>query len=347
MIIGLTGTLGAGKGTIVNFLKQNSFEHYSVREFLIEEIKKRDLPINRDSMVLVANQLREMNSPSYIIEELSKKAKQEKGNIIIESIRTPEEAKKIKEMGGYLIAVDASPQIRYSRILLRKSETDKRSYDEFMEDEKREMFSTDPNKQNLSECIKRSDYIIQNNKSYEELEEKTKEIIKKIKELQNNISSKIPRPTWDEYFMKTAALVAERSTCLRHHVGAVIVKDKRIITTGYNGAAKGVKDCLELGCLRNELKIPSGTRHEICRAIHAEQNAIIQGAFHGISLKDSTLYCTHTPCMICAKMIVNSGIDKIVSYQDYPDESAKKFLEEAKVDLIKVQKPKQDIEFKD
>lgn len=129
------------------------------------------------------------------------------------------------------------------------------------------------------------------------------------------------RLSWDEYFMKLAWLVAERSTCLRHHVGAVIVRDKRILTTGYNGAASGTKDCLELGCLRNELNIPSGTRHEICRAIHAEQNAIIQAGTHGINIQGGTLYCTHSPCILCAKMIANAKIKRVVMSIKYPDET--------------------------
>ena len=140
------------------------------------------------------------------------------------------------------------------------------------------------------------------------------------------------RPSWDEYFMKLAWLAAERSTCERHHVGAVIARDKRILTTGYNGAAAGVKDCLELGCLRNEMQIPSGTRHEICRAIHAEQNAIIQGGFHGINIKGSTLYSTHSPCILCAKMIVNAGIKKVVMSIVYPDDSYKELFSQAGVE---------------
>lgn len=155
------------------------------------------------------------------------------------------------------------------------------------------------------------------------------------------------RPTWDEYFMKMASLVAERSTCLRHHVGAIIVKGKRILTTGYNGAAKGVKDCLELGCLRDELGIESGTRQEICRAIHAEQNTIIQAGVHGINISGSSLYCTHTPCMICAKMIVNAGINEVISYHDYADEEARKFLKEVGIKLRKVSRPDNTISFKD
>ncbi len=155
------------------------------------------------------------------------------------------------------------------------------------------------------------------------------------------------RPSWDEYFMKMAALAAERSTCKRHNVGAVIVKDRRIVTTGYNGAAKGVDDCLEKGCLRDELKIPSGQRHEVCRAIHAEQNAIIQGGYHGISVKGGTMYSTHTPCMICSKMIVNAGIVEVVSYQEYADKDAQNFLQEAGVKLRKINRPNNMINFND
>ncbi|MEJ2738878.1 MAG: dCMP deaminase family protein, partial [Dehalococcoidia bacterium] len=118
--------------------------------------------------------------------------------------------------------------------------------------------------------------------------------------------TKVQRPDIDEYFLKIATVVAERSTCLRHHVGAVAVRDKHILSTGYNGAAAGVKDCLELGCLRDEQNIESGTRHEVCRGIHAEQNAIIQASLHGVTLEGATIYCTHSPCILCAKMLANA-----------------------------------------
>ncbi|MHC1578347.1 MAG: deoxycytidylate deaminase [Dehalococcoidia bacterium] len=132
---------------------------------------------------------------------------------------------------------------------------------------------------------------------------------------------KVSRPSADEYFLKIAAVVAERSTCRRHHVGAVAVKDKHILATGYNGAPSGLKDCLELGCLRDELGIPSGSRQEICRGIHAEQNVIIQASLHGVSLEGSTLYCTHSPCVLCAKMLVNAKIKRFVTFGSYNDDS--------------------------
>src|SRR3989339_1517875 len=151
------------------------------------------------------------------------------------------------------------------------------------------------------------------------------------------------RPTWDEYFIKLALLVAERSTCLRHHVGTVIVRDKHILTTGYNGAPSGTKDCLELGCLREAMGIPSGTRHEICRAIHAEQNAIIQAGLHGISIEGATIYCTHPPCILCAKMLANAKIKRYITYGEYPDEAAKELLQEVGIAFVKISKPETNI----
>ena len=143
------------------------------------------------------------------------------------------------------------------------------------------------------------------------------------------------RPTIDEYFMNIAKVVATRSTCLRHHVGAVIVRDKRIISTGYNGSPKGLKHCLDIGCIRDQESIESGTKVEICRAIHAEQNAIIQAALHGTSTEGATLYCTHQPCIICAKMIINAGIIKVIYGEDYPDEAAIELFNEANIEVIK------------
>jgi dCMP deaminase len=143
------------------------------------------------------------------------------------------------------------------------------------------------------------------------------------------------RPSWDEYFLEMAQLVAKRATCLRRKVGAVLVKNKRILATGYNGAPSGLKHCLDIGCLREKLKIPSGQRHELCRALHAEQNALIQASLYGISVKDSSLYATNQPCVICAKMLVNAGICEIVIADGYPDKMAMEFLKAAKIKVRK------------
>ena len=137
------------------------------------------------------------------------------------------------------------------------------------------------------------------------------------------------RPDWDSYFMEIANVVRKRSTCLRRQVGAVIVKDRRILATGYNGAPSGIAHCIETGCLRAKLNVPSGERHELCRGIHAEQNAIVQAAYLGVSISESTLYCTNQPCILCAKMIINAGIRRIVIEEGYPDEAAAQMLAEA------------------
>jgi dCMP deaminase len=141
------------------------------------------------------------------------------------------------------------------------------------------------------------------------------------------------RPAWDDYFMAIANMVRTRSTCLRRQVGAVVVKDKRILSTGYNGAPKGMKHCSEAGCIREATDVPPGERHELCRGIHAEQNAIVQAAAFGVSIRGSTLYCTHFPCVLCTKMLINAGIEKMVVQEVYPDKLSREMLDEAGIDI--------------
>ena len=142
---------------------------------------------------------------------------------------------------------------------------------------------------------------------------------------------KISRPGWDEYFLSIAKLVSRRSTCLRRHVGAVLVKDKRLLATGYNGAPSNIAHCEKTGCIREKLKIPRGERHELCRGLHAEQNALLQAALHGVSVQGSKMYATIQPCIICAKMLINAGIKEIIIEGRYPDKMSKDFFKEAKV----------------
>lgn len=143
------------------------------------------------------------------------------------------------------------------------------------------------------------------------------------------------RPSWDEYFMQLAHLISTRSTCTRRKVGAVVVKEKRILSTGYNGTPSGVKHCTEVGCLREKLGVPSGQRQEICRGLHGEQNAILQAARFGNSMKDSVLYCTTQPCVTCAKMIINSGVTEVIYEGEYPDKLALEILKEAGIKLTR------------
>ncbi|MCU0861372.1 MAG: cytidine/deoxycytidylate deaminase family protein [Methanomassiliicoccales archaeon] len=147
------------------------------------------------------------------------------------------------------------------------------------------------------------------------------------------------RPDNDTYFMRMADLVSSRSTCLRRQVGAVLVKEKRVLTTGYNGAPKGLKHCAEVGCVRQQNNIESGTRHELCRGVHAEQNAVIQAAYFGVSIKDATIYTTTYPCVMCTKILVNAGIREVVYKDDYVDPLSREILEESGVSVRRYQVP--------
>ncbi|MGI6096724.1 MAG: deoxycytidylate deaminase [Dethiobacteria bacterium] len=146
------------------------------------------------------------------------------------------------------------------------------------------------------------------------------------------------RPSWDEYFMEITRIVSTRSTCQRRQVGAVLVRERRILATGYNGAPTGLSHCSEKGCLRQEMNVPSGERHELCRGLHAEQNAIIQAALNGVSTQGAVLYCTHHPCSVCAKMLVNAGIRKIYLQHSYPDLLAKEIFDEAGIEVLLLKK---------
>ena len=147
------------------------------------------------------------------------------------------------------------------------------------------------------------------------------------------------RPSWDEYFLAMARVIASRSTCLRRSVGALLVRDKRILATGYNGAPANLPHCAEVGCRREALGIASGERQELCRGLHAEQNAIIQGALHGVGVRGSVLYCTTQPCVICAKMLINAGVERIVYEGDYADELSLEMLQQAGIELVRFSRP--------
>ena len=154
---------------------------------------------------------------------------------------------------------------------------------------------------------------------------------------------KIKRKPLDKYFLELAFKVAERSTCRRRHIGAILVKDKHILSTGYNGACSGIKDCLELGCIKDQLNIPSGQGQEICRAVHAEQNAVIQAGLHGSSTEGATMYCTHSPCAICAKIMVNAKIKRCVCSIIYSEETYKELFKEAGVEFVQIKQENLDL----
>lgn len=335
MIIGLTGTNASGKSTVVKYLVSKNFEHYSLSDILRDELSKRNIEPSRENLINIGNELRKNFGSSILADRV--KMKLSKSNAVIDSIRNPGEVKSLKQLPAfYLIAIDAPAELRFLRATSRKRVENADNLDEFIGMENREK-SLDINHQNITECIRMADFTLQNDNGLESLYRSIDQIINK---LEGGM-----RPTWDEYFLKMAFLVAERSTCLRHHVGAIIIQDRHVLTTGYNGAARKLDDCSKLGCLRNQLKIPSGERHEICRAIHAEQNAIIQAGVHGVNIEGGTIYCTHSPCIICAKMIVNAGIRRVVTCGDYPDDYnlVMNLFEQANVQFDRIDQPEMTI----
>ncbi|MBR4301141.1 MAG: AAA family ATPase [Bacteroidales bacterium] len=309
--IGITGTLGAGKGTIVDYLvKERGFVHFSVRDFITQEIERRGMPVNRDSMTIVGNDLRKQHSPSYITDELYKQAQETGKNCIIESVRTPLEVSELRKHSNfYLFAIDADAKVRYERIVVRGSSTDNVSFETFIANEQREMTSDDPNKQNLKACIEQADYLFSNDGDFEDLHKKIEEVLDKIM---------YKRPSWDEYFMELANTASKRATCDRGRSGCVIVKNRHVLVTGYVGSPAGLPHCDEVGHLFSKTIHSDGSISNHCiRTVHAEQNAICQAARRGIALEGATLYCRMTPCRTCAMLIINCGIKRVVCERKY------------------------------
>jgi len=334
MFLGFTGPNASGKGEAIKYLVENKkFTAFSLSDVLREEAKKRGLEPVRDNLISIGNELRSKEGPGILAGKAIEKIKN-MPQAVIDSIRNPSEIEELrKNLKDFkLVGVTADVKVRFERAKKRGRPGEGATLDEFIKKEEKEN-STDEKAQQLNKCFEQADIKIDNSKNIKELHGAIDRLLEDLK------YRPYKRPTWDEYFIKMAYLAAERSTCLRHHVGAVIVRNNHLVSTGYNGAAAGVKDCLELGCMRDQMGIASGTRHEICRAIHAEQNAIIQAALHGTTTEGGTLYCTHSPCVICAKMLVNAKIKKVVVVKYYPDKSYEELFKEAGVEFKVVDRP--------
>src|SRR3989339_405933 len=324
--IGLTGFMGSGKGEIAKILSARGYTYISLSDIVREEATKRGLPHAREHLQNVGNDLRRQSGAGVLgirVRETVEKAPA--GDWVIDGIRNPAEQEELRHLPGFqMVAVTAQPNVIVERLVARGREGAALTREEILERLSRESgVGEQPDGQQVRKCIELADYLIINEGTLEELR-------KKFEHFLQLLTGK-DRPTFHEVFMEIAYTWAKRATCLRRKVGAVIAKDSQQLTAGYNGAPRGVPHCAEMGgCLREKMGIPSGQRHEICRGTHAEQNAITQAAKFGINIEGSTLYCNTFPCVICTKMILNVGIQKVVYDSDYDDPLSKEILGQQK-----------------
>ncbi len=312
MIIGITGTKASGKGIITEILKEKGFLYTSTSDQVRKEAANRGLTNYAiKDLQDIGNDIRDKFGP----EELVRRCLQElteKNNIVIDGIRNPGEIVEIKKMGGIMIAVDAPVKLRFERLLARKRSSDPQTLGEFEVMEARDRGNKESNiGQQVDKCIEMSDHKIINDSTLETLKTKIEYIL-----LKSSTSKK--RPNWDEYFMEICKAVATRATCDRGKSGCVIAKNKQILVTGYVGAPKNLPHCDEVGHQMKTITHEDGSQTQHCvRTTHAEQNAICQAAKLGIPIEGATVYCKMTPCSACAKMIINSGIIRVVCEKRY------------------------------
>lgn len=310
---------------MAEFLRAQGFIFYSLSDVIRDEIRSRGEEVTRERLIETGRALRLAHGTGYLARMILKKLEVGQ-NYVVDSFRNPVEVEVFRTADSFrLICVTASPEIRFERIRSRRRESDPQTLEEFNALDKAEAENERDEGQRLMATEARADVEIVNNGGLEELH-------REIGSLVERFSMGNPRPSWDRYFMDIAKVVASRSNCSRRQVAAVIVKDKRIISTGYNGTPRGTKNCNEGGCPRCNNLVESGTRLDECLCSHAEENSITQAAYHGVSVKGGTIYSTFAPCLMCTKMIINSGICEVVYNMSYPlNEVSLNLLNEAGV----------------
>ncbi len=324
--VGVVGQNGSGKTTFAKVFESRGYKKISLSDYIREELKKEGIKPSRKSLMEKGNELRKKYGNDYLAKKALDEIKEnDYEKVIIESIRNPDEYNKLNELNNFkLIRVVSDPKKRYKRLLDRDRDRDINSFSDFLELEEKEN-SDDRSFQRVKDVEEKTPVIIRNDGSLEKFKSKV-----------NLMIDTLERPDWDEYFMRIARLVSQRSTCYRRHVGAVIVKDKEILTTGYNGPPKKTSHCLDVGCFKERNKIKSGKGHDDCRAAHAEQNAITQASYIGVSTKGATIYITNQPCSHCSKLIINSGIKEVVYEEPYPDDMRDSMFKQAGIKVRRI-----------
>ena len=332
IIIGLTGRNAAGKTTAGGALGARGFSYLSLSDVIREEANQRGLSNERENLIALGNELRERHGPGALA-ELTLAQMQPDRNYAVDSIRHPAEVMALKRgvRGTFsLFHIFAPLEARFARSRVRNRSGDAETLQDFIRQEEREFASSNAAAQQLLETERLADRRIDNDGT---LEEFTARLAATLRELEVAFR----RPSWDQYFMDIARQVAARSNCMKRQVAAVIVSDRRIISTGYNGTPRGVKNCNEGGCPRCNGFSESGRNLEECLCSHGEENAIVQASYHGIAIRDATLYTTYSPCLMCSKMIINAGIRKVVYNESYPlNDAATAMLAQAGVDLVRL-----------
>jgi len=311
MIIGLVGKNASGKGTVADLLTERGFVYTSCSDIIREEIVARGLEVTRENLIETGRDLRREGGPGALAEMILKKL-EPNTHYIVDSIRNPGEVDVLRRRAEFvLIEVTASEHVRFARLVARARPGDPTTLEKFRELEARELQSDDSAAQQLVATAALADVALSNDAGPTELRAALEALLPRI-------ARGAARPDWDDYFMGIARMVASRSNCLKRQVAAVLVRDQRIIATGYNGTPRGAPNCNEGGCPRCAAFGPSGTRLDECLCSHAEENAITQAAFHGVIVRDATLYSTLSPCLTCTKMIINAGIREVVYDAHYP-----------------------------
>ena len=331
MIVGVAGPYGAGKGEVVEYLRARSFYALSLSDVLRDELRARGETESRERMIATGNELRARNGPAALAEKICARLLPDR-NYVIDSIRHPAEVATLRAQGRdfRLVWVDADPKLRIERLRSRNRPGDPASLETLLEQEGRERSGGGKSAQQLDAVAALADVRLRNEGSLPALHAAVQGVLE--------ASAGFQRPSWDEYFLQVAKVVASRSNCVKRHVGALIQRDRRIVSTGYNGTPRGTRNCNEGGCPRCNSFAESGTRLDECLCSHGEENAITQAAYHGVSVRDATIYTTFFPCLFCTKLIINAGLAEVVYNASYAlDDVAKKLLEEAGVLVRRVE----------
>jgi len=334
MILGLSGLNGAGKGEVLRFLTDRSFYAYSLSDVIREDLRERGLEETREGMIEAGRALRAARGPGALALTLADRLEPDR-NYVIDSVRHPAEVEVLRSRTSNfrLVWITADARRRLERVRQRGRSGDPTSLEEFERLEARELGGEDPSAQQLLAVRDLADFTIENDGSLEELHAQVQEVLER--------SYFFDRPGWDEYFMSIARVVASRSNCVKRKVAAVITKDRRIISTGYNGTPRGVRNCNEGGCPRCNAFAEGGTRLDECLCSHGEENAITQAAYHGVVVRGGTIYTTFSPCLTCTKLIINAGLTEVVYNVAYPlGEVSLDLLREAGVKVRRVTLPK-------